>query len=466
MVSNYIINFVLFPYCTRVLGVERFGTINFTENIVQYFVFLGMMGVTHVGVREIAKQKRKEDRDKCFSSIFGLNMIFTIISLAIYIPMIFVVNRFAATRTLFLLGSLQILFTAFSIEWYFRGTENFRYITVRNIIVKLCYLACVFSFVRSPDDYIVFYLLTVSVTVVCSIINFLYARRFINLSFREINIRRYVKSNLSLGAYSILTSMYTTFNVAYLGFVWGDIQVGYYSTALKLYTVILGFYSAFTGVMLPRMTNINVDGNGSAFRSMIHKSFLLLLTISIPLVIVLYVLAPELVTILAGESYAASIDLSRIVVPMLFVVGVAQVLAFQILIPKGFDKKTLCAAIIGAVVGVTSNLILTTKFGAVGACVTVVITEILVTLYYLYVTTSNKLITFELSLLVKHIIVALPYIILCIVPKKIFVGNSALVLLVSSFLCVVYFFISQAMVLRNEIITSAISNFSKRKGHQ
>ena len=31
MVSNYLINLVLFPYCTRMLGVERFGTINFAQ---------------------------------------------------------------------------------------------------------------------------------------------------------------------------------------------------------------------------------------------------------------------------------------------------------------------------------------------------------------------------------------------------------------------------------------------------
>ena len=68
MVSNYIINLVLFPYCTRMLGVERFGTVNFAQNIVQYFIFFAMMGITHIGVREIAKQVNQSDRNKCFSS--------------------------------------------------------------------------------------------------------------------------------------------------------------------------------------------------------------------------------------------------------------------------------------------------------------------------------------------------------------------------------------------------------------
>ena len=63
-VSNYVINLILFPFCTRVLGVERYGTVGFAQNIVQYFSFLAMMGITTIGVREIAKHSQGLDRDR------------------------------------------------------------------------------------------------------------------------------------------------------------------------------------------------------------------------------------------------------------------------------------------------------------------------------------------------------------------------------------------------------------------
>lgn len=462
MVSNYIINFILFPYCTRVLGVERFGTINFTENIVQYFLFLGMMGVSHVGVREIAKQKDKEGYNRCFSSILGLNILFTTISLAIFIPLIFYVERFENTKILFLLGSLNILFTAFSVDWYFRGTENFKYITTRNLVIKICYVICVFIFVKEPNDYILLYALTVSTTVVCALINYIYASKYINFSLKRIDLKIYLKSTLSLGAYSILTSMYTTFNVAYLGFVWDDIQVGYYSTALKLYTVILGFYSAFTGVMLPRMTNINSDGNESFFNSMIQKSFELLFTIAIPMVVVLFILAPEIITLLAGEEFVPSIWLSRIIVPMLFVVGIAQIIAFQILIPKGFDKQTLYASIIGASIGIISNLILTTNYGALGTCITVAITETTVTIYYIAVIAKNKIIDFNIRILWKHILVSFPYIFICLTVQYFSLGNI-ITLSISFLLCIIYFMLSQSIILKNSLVLNILLKFPLRK---
>lgn len=462
MVSNYIINLILFPYCARVLGVERFGTINFTQNIVQYFMFIAMMGVTHVGVREIAKQTNKEDLNRCYSSMLGLNLLYTAVSLAIFVPMIFFVDRFYEIKTLFFLGAFQTLIATFSIEWYFRGTENFKYITIRNIIIKVLYVISVFVFVHTPEDYVLFYFLTVLMTVVGAVVNYMYSRSFIHFSIRDVNLKTYLKSTLSLGAYSILTSMYTTFNVAFLGFVWDDIQVGYYTTALKLYTVILGFYSAFTGVMLPRMTAITGSGDETSFNGLIHKSFELFYTISIPMVIVLFILAPEVVTLLAGNEYAPSISMSRIVVPMLFVVGVAQILSFQILIPKGFDKLTLNASIIGAVVGVLANVVLTTHYGATGTCITVVITEVCVTSYYAWAAYSRRLVDFDFRLLAKHVITSLPYIILCLLPQIMIGGNWLLVLAVACPVCIAYFLFSQYYILKNQLMLNAIANITKR----
>ncbi len=131
-VSSYLINLILFPYCARILGVERFGTINFAQNIVQYFLFTAAMGITHIGVREIAKQTNRTNLNQCYSSMLSLNVLFTLFALVIYIPIIFLVDRLETQKEIFLIGSFQILFSCFSIEWFFRGIENYKFITIRS----------------------------------------------------------------------------------------------------------------------------------------------------------------------------------------------------------------------------------------------------------------------------------------------------------------------------------------------
>lgn len=462
MVSNYLINLVLFPYCTRMLGVERFGTINFAQNIVQYFIFFAMMGITHIGVREIAKQTNQEDRNKCYSSLLGLNLLYTIVALVIYLPLIFIVNRFSELKELFLLGGLQILFNTFTIEWFFRGTEDFRYITIRNVILKILYVVLVFLFVRKPEDYILFYALTVLITIFNAAINYTYAKKKVHFSWREIDIRQYFKSSFSLGIYSVLTSMYTTLNVIFIGFYWDDIQVGYYTTALKLYTIVLGFYSAFTSVMMPRMTSLLGHGDNGSFNDLINKSIELLFTIAVPMVFVLMILSPEIIILLAGPEYYPAVIMSKIVIPMLLVVGIAQILSFQILLPKGCDKYTLYASILGAVVGISANLILTTNFAAIGACITVVITEVVVTLYYLFVCFKLELIKHsDLLKLKKHIIVSLPYLLLCYIPKLIFDSSVFCVIVMALILCALYFVFSQVYFLKNEMVLNTCKKLMK-----
>lgn len=451
-VSSHLINLILFPYCARVLGVERFGTVNFAQNIVQYFLFIAAMGITHIGVREIAKQTDRSNLNQCYSSILSLNILFTLLALIVYIPLIFSVERFEIQKELFFWGSFQIFFSCFSIEWFFKGIENYKFITIRSLIIRVIYVFSVFILVKDSDDYILFFVLTILSTVINAAVNFIYSRKYVTFTFKGLEIKRYFPSALSLGFYTILTSMYTTFNVTYLGFVWNDTEVGYYTTALKIYTVILGFYTAFTSVMLPRMSAIIINNDEASFGRLINISFELLFTVSIPLVICLMIMAPETITVLAGEEYESSILLSRIILPMIFVVGVAQILVFQIIMPKGYDGITLKASFLGAIVGVLLNIILTTHYSSVGTCITVVLTELSVTGFYFYYARKKELLRFDFALLRKHLLWSFPYVLLCYLSKVIAGGNSLIALVITGCLCLIYFAISQKYLIKNSLL--------------
>lgn len=48
--STYVINLVLFPYVSRVLGVDLVGKIGFTNNVINYFSLFALWGVAIVGI--------------------------------------------------------------------------------------------------------------------------------------------------------------------------------------------------------------------------------------------------------------------------------------------------------------------------------------------------------------------------------------------------------------------------------
>ena len=413
--STYLINFITFPYVARVLGVERIGLVNFVDNTVNYFLLFATMGVGLLGVREIAAVKEdKKRRDQVYSSVLALNLLFTLVSLGIYLLCVVTIPKLCQYDELFYIGTAKILFTVFLVEWFFTGVENFRYITLRSILIKVLYIISVFLFVRDTSDYRLYFILTVGVVVLNALINQLYIREFVRVRWNNIQLFKYLKQNVTLGIYTLMTSMYLTFNVMYLGLVSNNTEVGYYTTAFKLYSVVLGFFTAFTNVMLPRMSSLLANGEKDRFQELVNRSFSVMSTCCIPLILCSMIMAPQIVYILSGPGYEGAILPMRIIMPAAFAVGVAQVLAIQVLMPMKKDKVLLIASIIGAVVSLLINLLVVPSVKSVGSAVVLLCSEMGVTGMYVWYVLSQELILIPIKAIGKNVLFSLPSVVICL----------------------------------------------------
>ena len=366
--SNYIFPLIVYPYVSRVLGVSNIGICNFVDSIVHWFILFSMMGMTILGNREMAAiGDDRERRSRAFSELITLNLVTTLIAALGLLTAIYTVPKLFAYRSLLFVGILKLFANFLCIDWYFRGTEDFRYITGRTIFVKILYVAAVFLFVRKAGDYPLYYLLTVLMLAANAVINLFYARRSVSFIRKGLEPRRYLKPFLMLGMYMLLTALYVTLNVTWLGFVTDDEQVGYYTTASKLYSIVIAFFSAFTGVMLPRMSSLVSENRLQDFRSMIDRTFDLLFMFAVPLVIYACLCAPEIVRIFAGAGYAGAYLPARIMMPLILVVGLEQVFVIQILMPNKQDRSIFVNSCVGATVGVLLNVLLVSRLQAVGS---------------------------------------------------------------------------------------------------
>lgn len=452
--STYVMSFITFPYVSRVLGVERIGLVNFVDNTVNYFLLFATLGVNLLGVREIAGAKNDMDRQsKIFSNILGINLLFTILILAVYIVAIFLIPRFQQLSELFFIGTAKILFTTFLVEWFFTGIENFKYITIRSLLVKLLYVLAVFIFIKTSDDYKLYFILTVGVVVVNATINMLYVRKFVSISFADLFMVRYIKQNMVLGIYTIMTSMYITFNVMFLGLVSNDTEVGYYTTAFKLYSVVLGFFTAFTNVMLPRMSFLLANGEKDRFNELISKSFSVMSTFIVPLILCSIIMAPQIIYVLSGPGYEGAILPMRIIMPAALFVGIAQVLAVQVIMPLRRDKVLLLASFVGAIVSLIINICVVSQLRSVGSAIVLLSAETVVTATYIIYALKVHIFNFPISKIVRSILLSTPCGIICLL-CAFYIENSYISLLCSmifSFLVLSLFYRKNILIILNII---------------
>ena len=149
-----------------------------------------MLGIATVGVREIAKNKEdKNVLSKVFTGLFIINTFTTLLSLCFLFISICFIEKFEEYRDLLLIGSLKLFATYLMIDWFYKGLEEFRFITIRTLIIRMLYVVSVFLFVKNKSDYTVYYwLLSVSV-VINALVNIIYSFKYIHFSF-DFNIIR------------------------------------------------------------------------------------------------------------------------------------------------------------------------------------------------------------------------------------------------------------------------------------
>lgn len=409
---NYIFPLLTYPYASRVLGVEKIGVCNFVDSIINYFVLVSMLGIGSYGVREIAKCKENKDRRNfVFSNLITLNLLLTIIALLTLIASILWLPSFAEYKSFLWVGAAKLLFNMFTIEWFYQGIQDFKFITIRSIVVRTIYVITVFLFVHSENDAIVYFGLTVLTTSLNAVINWHYSRHYVLLSFSRINLRLFMIPVLVFGYYRILTSMYTTFNLVFLGFTSGDVEVGYFSTATKLYGIIMAVFTALTTVMVPKVSELLADGNRKRLMELANRTFSILANISVPTILFSLFCAEDIVYIIAGDGYSGAVLPFRIVIFLLLIIGMEQIVVQQFLMASSSNKSVLSVSTTGALVGLFLNFILTPKLGSIGSSISWGISELSVLVVGLYFLNKILDISLNIRILFEHLCWSFLYII-------------------------------------------------------
>lgn len=452
VMANYVFPFLTYPYVSRVLGVTGIGACNFVDSIINYFILFSTLGIETLGVREIAKHRGdKESLNRTFSNIFVVNLSLTGVMLALLFVATAVVPQLSAHKDLMYIGAFKLVFNCLLMDWMFKGLEDFQLITRRTIILKTLYVAAVFLFVRQRGDVWVYYLLS-SLLVVCNaIVNMLLARRRVRLTLRGLRFFSTFKSLLALGVYAILTSMYTTFNVSFLGFISGEEEVGFYTTATKICYLILAVFTAFTDVMLPHMSSLVSSGDMDRFKDRFRMAVDFILALSLPIVIWLAFMAPDVVQVIAGSEFGGAVLPLRIIAPLIFIIAFEQILVLQTLLPLGLDKLLLRNSAIGAALGLALNVALVPVLAAIGSSIVWLCIELLILVLSQRAVRNIIEIEFPYLKLLKNLAVCIPLAIVFVACLSMS-ASSLVKVLVTMAIAGVYILVYQMIIKKGALL--------------
>ena len=363
-----LLSFITFPWVCRYLGSAGVGTYTWANTFVAYFLILAKIGIPNLAVRECVKVRDdKEALSNKAQGFFLLQLITTVISFGLLCAVVFSVKELRETSSLIFILSLNFLVGAFSFEWIFIALEKQFYMAVRSIVALTISAILIIVFVSNPDDILLYALIAILVTVITTISNFYYVRRFI--SFKKTspyNLKQYVKPLFVLCTLSLTLSLYNQTDTFILGFINPDkTEVASYSVGIKGIDIIIGIFTALSVVFIPRAAHYwNVEDK-SYFNRLNKYSINICLFVVLPAIVTMCVLAKPICGLISGtydftfgNGYWSAPYILLILASMMLTYSIGDIIYGQILLPMKKEKYYLFAIGVGTLLNIALSIIL------------------------------------------------------------------------------------------------------------
>lgn len=460
---NVIYPLITATYVSRVLKPAGVGEAALAQNIVIFLVAVALLGIPNYGIREISKTS-ENDIDRLFTELFLINFVSTLIISILYYSTIDLLCL-ELNRKLYRIYGIILLFNVINVDWFYQGKEEFKYITIRSAIVKAVSVVAIFVFVRDETDICAYGLIFALAYVGNYTFNAINLKKYVDFSFKNLNIKRHLNSIFALSITAISNEIYVTLDTFMLGVLSTNTEIGYYSNSMKLMRILINVVTAFGAVILPRLSKLQHKKDYLQFNIIINKVINILLWVTIPCTIGIILLSETIVVVLFGRDFAPAscimIILSFLIIPRAF-----SNLSLQVLVCTKNDTKTSKVYFTGMLINCVLNLIFIRYIGAKGAAVASVISEVYICLVLfnyskeLFIYKRNKKYVFSLMMSVISMLVLVKILEYCMLR----LGASLMSILIICIITGIFEYVAMTLLTQNEVTLFFISKLKQKVG--
>lgn len=445
------------PYVSRILGAENLGIYSYTESITTYFIVFGALGISLYGKREIAfVQNDKKKYSVTFWEIVFCRMSTMLISLLLFYIFFARTGEYSIYYRILI---FEMIGNIFDISWFFQGLEDFKRTVLRNLVVKIVSVICIFIFVKTKNDLPLYFIIYVASLFIGNLSLWLYLPKYlVKINKKKINILKHYKPIIGLFIPQIAIQVYTMLDKTMIGAIIADkSEVGCYEQSQKVVNILLTIITSVGTVMLPRIANTFAEGDKNKIKDYMTKSFNMVFILSVPMILGVIIVSKDFVPLFFGQGYDRVSSLMDIISPIILIIGMSNVIGMQYLLPTKRQKEYTISVFSGAIINFIMNIILIPKFGAFGASIGTVMAELSVTVVQMFYTRKDFNYKKILQLSVKYIISGLLMFIACMLINK-FIDHTILNMLLQIAVgSIIYFGV--LILLKDKFIFDLIKSF-------
>ena len=324
-IALYIFPLITYPYVTRILNPDGIGKVTFAQSFSTYFSMMAIFGLTTYASRGVACIKReKKALNKFVTEILVLEIVLSMAVFFVYMFTVLKVPILQNRKNELLLMSVNI-FTAVNI-W------------------NICTMG-----------------------------------RYVNIDFSHgLHIFYHLKKCLAFFAATIANCLYTNLDSIMLTFISGNVQTGFYTTALKIRQLLSAVVLSFARVLLPRISYELANDNEKNVNRLLQKAMHITLLLSSFFSVFCLGYAEDIMILFAGREFAVAANTLRWTVASVIVFSISAVYTEQIFPAYGMEKYVTVFIGTGACVDLVLNAVFMPKWGAAGGAAATFFTEVVV----------------------------------------------------------------------------------------
>lgn len=386
---NLISPLLVVPYIVFICGEEGLGKAGVGFSFALIAIVLVDYGSYINGTKDISiNHKNHAILEDKFTTIYLSKLLLLLVILLISILIIFNLPFFQKDKLQLILSLLIVVGQFINPTWFFQGIQNFKWISIINILSKVIYVASVFLFIKNAGDYIYINLFFGIGSIIASSLGFFFIYKQYSFSFKKASVSKaidLIKNEFSLTISQLFFSFYQYAPIILISYFCGNFIAGQYRIIDQVIMIFRTYFQMFFNFIYPDICReIYTDVKIGIYKWKI-KNGLNYLTV-ITLLLIFYFNTEKIllffkVNITNLENLNAYFKLG-LLIP--FLMGISFALK-QLMFSFNKNKEYIRITSFATITSLIIMSFLLQKIGLKGAFISTILAEILFIILYFYI---------------------------------------------------------------------------------
>lgn len=358
-------------WVARYLGPEQFGSFSYAQSFVGLFAIFATLGLDGIIVRELVKNENR--RDELIGTAFWLKLFGAIVVLGLLaLAVNFTSNSVYANVLIFIIASATIFQSFNVVDFYFQSKVLSRYIVYANVFSLLISSIVKILLILNEAPLMAFAIVIAfdSFVLACGFVYFYFKKT--DFKVRNLKFKKNVAIGLLKDSWPLILSgavlmMQARIDQVMIKEMRGNIEVGYYSVAMKLIEAVALIPMLLKNSLYPSIQsakNVGKKMYQGRLLNFYRLNFVAFLLVGVPI----FFFSEQMVVLLFGAEYQpAGILLAFLSIRIFFTnMGVSRSVY---ILNENLMKFSFITMILGTIINVGLNYAWIPNYGAKGAVI-------------------------------------------------------------------------------------------------